>query len=220
MLTKFKDYEPTGLDSKSGTNSNYIDWGAKDYSDWFIGPSKTRDTTLLQQCNFDCILKELGGEGNNVEILGFGHWALGHYDLIVVRPNTKQAIELEHMAEYLADCPIFDESAYSELEFNTTIENIESELPNDLLTDKDQTTIAGEVYDWIADNDDSEQLESRDDQGGYPDADLIEKACKELGYHSKSEVERNHQEDLLAEIYPDDFLCCGDHHERKHSQDR
>ncbi|KKK97557.1 hypothetical protein LCGC14_2651590, partial [marine sediment metagenome] len=48
MLTKFKDYEPTGLDSKSGTNSNYIDWGAKDYSDWFIGPSKTRDTTLLQ----------------------------------------------------------------------------------------------------------------------------------------------------------------------------
>ena len=122
--------------------------------------------------------------------------------------------------EALEDYPVFNESAYSELEFNTTIENIESELPNDLLTDKDQTTIAKEVYNWIADNDDSEQLESMDDQGGYPDADLIEKACKELGYHSKEQIEREHQEDLLADIYPDDFLCCGDHHERKHSQDR
>ncbi len=216
MLTKFKDWEPSGLDSK---DSNYIDYGAsKSYSSWLVGPCKTRDAKLLEQCNFDCILKELGGEGDNVEILGFGHWVCGHYDLILVRPDTDQAIQLEHVVEALEDYPVFDESAYSELELDTTIENIESELPNDLLTDKDKSTIAKEIWDWFEENDPNE-LENKDDQGGYPDSDLIEKACKKLGYHSKEQVEREHQEDLLAKIYPDDFICCGTHHERKHSQD-
>ena len=196
-----------------------MDWGSKAYYEWFVGPCKTRDSTLLAQCNFDSILKELGGEGDNVEILGFGHWACGHYDLILVRPDTEQAIQLKHIVEALEDYPVFDESAYSELELDATVENIAEELPSDLLTDKDKTTIAKEVWDWFEQND-PEQLENRDDQGGYPDTDLIEKACKELGYYSKEQVEREQQEDLMADIYPDNFICCGDHHERKHSQDR
>ncbi len=214
-LQRFKDFQPTNMDSEN----NYMDFGNTErIIDWFVGPIKTKGATLLDICNFDCILKDLGGEGDNVEIASFGHWAIGSYELILIRPDTKQANLLENIAEALEDYPVYDESAYSEAELGATLENIAQEIPNDLTTTKNKYVIAAEVWDWFKANDPNE-LENKDDQGGFPDEDLIEKALKELGYYSKEEIDREHQEDLMTEVYPDDFLCCDNHHERKHSED-
>lgn len=202
-LTKFKDWEPTSLDSKK---DNYIDWGgSEDLGEWFVGPIKTRDASILEESNFYTALDILGGEGEDVQIHGFGHWAIGHYDLILVKPNTAEATILEDMAKVLEQYPILDDYDLNERQQSRAIEDILIQLPGDLITDKKGLEVAAEVFTWIYHNDDEgfEEFEYE----LRPCIEAIEKALKALDYHSSAVVEAEHLDKLLADLYPDDCCC-------------
>ena len=205
-LVRFKDYQPSAFDS----NSNYISWDREtedNVAEWFVVPLiKTRDSRLLEQSNFETATKLLHGESDNVMILNFGHWSCGHYDLILVKPDTPEQQILEDMIEQLDNYPVLDDQHYSELEFNATHENIKSEIPSDLITDLDIDTITDKVYSWLSDNNDS-SLENVDDNGGYPDTDAVTEALEALGLYSESDIEQDDRDKLLDDMYPNDCPC-------------
>ena len=210
-LTKYKDYQPSALDSKN----NYISWdqeAEKNLADWLIAPViKTRDADLLEQSNFDTALDLLGGESDNVQIHNFGHWACGHYDIILVKPDTDQAKIAQEIYERLQNYAILDETHFSELEHEQTLDNIKSELPivSDIIPETDLETLLDQVYDWLSEND-PEQLESRDFNGAYPETEAIEQAIADLGYYTQEQIEQEHRDKLLSNVYPEfaDLCCC------------
>src|SRR5262245_4928699 len=78
-LQKYADYRPTGFDRR-GLN-------LPDQQQWLLAPcSRNRDSSLLEQSNFDVCLKALGGESETVEVHRFGHWGCGWFELILVAP--------------------------------------------------------------------------------------------------------------------------------------
>ena len=86
---------------------------------FLIVMSRSRDSDILTDSNWDCALKQLGGESESVRIDRFGHWACGWYELLSVDENSPQihtAVEIE-----AAYC-ILDEEDYSERELEAADE--------------------------------------------------------------------------------------------------
>ncbi len=204
-MQRFKDFNPSDWDSKD----NYIAWGDDTYlQEWYVAGIKTRDAKILEESNYEMTLQESGGESDNVEVQGFGHSVCGHYDLILVKPDTNQAKILERILETLENYPVLDESNYSEREYLQTIENISFDLPNEINEGLDSTEVSNAVYGWLCDND--YELESMDDSGAFPKTESIDEACRALGYMSEQEnIEANEAKELaeFRRMYPDDCPC-------------
>ncbi len=101
---------PSGLDSFS----NYI--GESEFGDLMCVATTSRDADILTQSNFKVALEMLGGEGENVEVHRFGHWACGWWEALAVKESSpKFQIALDIEAK-LADYPVLDEQDYSEAE--------------------------------------------------------------------------------------------------------
>jgi hypothetical protein len=100
-----------------GTMDNFSNYMGKVIPDNFlILMSRSRDSDILSESNWDCALKTLGGESESVRIDRFGHWACGWYELLSVDENSPQihtAVELEAAIE---NYPVLDESDFSERE--------------------------------------------------------------------------------------------------------
>jgi len=58
----------------------------------------------------------LGGEGENVEIHRFGHWACGWWEALAVKDNTPQAKIAEEIEEKIESYPVLDEEDFSRRE--------------------------------------------------------------------------------------------------------
>ena len=101
---------PSGLDSMS----NYI--GDIPEDNWYVVLTRSRDSDTLTESNWECALKELGGEGDDVEILRYGHWGCGWWEVLAVRGETDAAKLGQEIVDALSDYPILDEEHYSELE--------------------------------------------------------------------------------------------------------
>jgi hypothetical protein len=158
--------------------------------DWAIIYHSNRDSTLLDQSNAAVIEKALQPftEGNDADVIleSHSHWAVGHVDgasiRVFRRGRITKAFKVYHeMAERIADYPILDESDYGERELNATYENVgeaawrlkrQFDLPENWQS---------EVYSWLSDHRDH-ALESRDDQGGWPDEADLEAAFDALGF--------------------------------------
>lgn len=85
---------------------------------WVVGLSRTRDSDLLTNSNFDVLLERLGGgsEGK-VETVRIGHWACGWVDQIVVHMSAGTELEiLWHSLNALQEYPVLDESDFHEAE--------------------------------------------------------------------------------------------------------
>ena len=52
--------------------------------------AQNRDSDRLTRSNFECILKELGGESETVCVIRYGHWACGWVEYIGVLNYTKE----------------------------------------------------------------------------------------------------------------------------------
>lgn len=115
-MQRYHEFQPSAFDSRS--NFMAFDAEALDsIEDWLVLPcSRNRDSDVLSESNFACALESLGGEGKDVQVHRFGHWACGWYEIIVVRPDTKAAEHAEEIEAALSDYPILDESDYSERE--------------------------------------------------------------------------------------------------------
>ena len=118
-MEEYKDFRPTSLDSE-GLN-------LPDQQDWLVGPVvRTRDSGLLTQSNFESFLDKLGGESNNVKIHRFGHWGPGWYEIVLIRPSTKEQTVAEKLENKLNSHPILDENDLSSREQEAYSDNWES----------------------------------------------------------------------------------------------
>ena len=114
------------------------------------------------------------------------HWACGWVDGYAIRVYRDGQITEAFRTYYelssrLADYPVLDEEDYSSREYDATIENIadaawrlkrEFNLPDGW---------ESKVYSWLSEHDD-EEIENRDDRGGYPSEEALLRAFDALGY--------------------------------------
>lgn len=97
-MQTYKTFQPTKFDSK-GLAADRLNIG-----EWLVLPcGRNRDSSLMEESNFDTALKMLGGESDNVEIHRFGHWACGWFEIIIVRPDTPQAAIAHQIESKLED---------------------------------------------------------------------------------------------------------------------
>ena len=93
---------------------NYL--GKLPEKDLLVVMTRNRDSETLTQSNWICALEELGGEGDNVEIHRFGHWACGWWEaLCVLKGSDKERIG-SIMVESLESYPVLNEEHFSEME--------------------------------------------------------------------------------------------------------
>ena len=102
--------------------------------------SRTRDSTILDQSNWDYIAEKLGArpfddgsytnEGNKNESRPevyhwrAGHCACGWVEYMMIRADAKPAIiaQAEEIQKRLSDYPVLDESDYSDRQYNAVYE--------------------------------------------------------------------------------------------------
>lgn len=101
---------PSALDSWA----NYT--GQTQFDGWECLVTQKRDSDCLERSNFRSALKALGGEGDNVEIHRFGHWACGWWEALAVKVGTAQHTLAQSIADKLEDYPVVNESDYGDLE--------------------------------------------------------------------------------------------------------
>jgi hypothetical protein len=166
-----------------------------DADQWAVIYTHHRDSTLLDQSNSGVITEALApfAEGDDPDLVfeSHNHWAVGHVDGFSVRVFDQQgeiteAFRAYHeLAERMSDYPVLNESDYSEREFNATLENITDaawRLKRQFVLPEDWES---QVYSWLSDNDSSE-IESKDDAGGYPSEESLRAAFEALGFKEQS----------------------------------
>jgi hypothetical protein len=98
-----------------------------------IGPvGQHRDSDTLARCNFDVIVRVLVERfGDAVATVSFGHWAVGWVEEIASdagREDVQTAIQ--GWRDALANYPVADETAWSAMEVEESIQTIEAILPS------------------------------------------------------------------------------------------
>ena len=68
---------------------NYM---GQDYSDYYVGPGRSRDSELVDLSNFDVALEMLGGEGEGVVVAAATHWAAGWVEQILVHKDAADKV--------------------------------------------------------------------------------------------------------------------------------
>ena len=164
----------------------------EDADNWGIVYTHNRDSGLLDMSNASVIEKSLqpfteaDDDDPDVVMESHNHWACGWiagFSIRVFRDGqiTDAFHKYHELAEAMDAYPILDEEDYSNRECEATIENIgdaawrvkdEYELPDDWQFD---------VYGWLSDNRCGE-IESSDDQGGYPSEESLRAAFDALGF--------------------------------------
>jgi hypothetical protein len=163
-----------------------------EYADkWAIIYTHNRDSGLLDQSNAKVIAKAMTpftkGDDPDVVFESHSHWAVGHVDGFSVRvfdgdgEITEAFRKYHELSEAICDCPILDESDYSERELEATLENIEHaawRLKNEFTLPEGWEW---SVYDWLSEHR-SGEVENRDDQGGYPSEEAMREAFGALNF--------------------------------------
>ena len=101
---------PTGLDSLANFAGQLPDEG------WGVLVARNRDADLLSNSNFETALEQLGGEGENVEVVRIGHWACGWIEYLGVREGTPEYDSAVEIQQSLEDYPVLDEEDWSKRE--------------------------------------------------------------------------------------------------------
>lgn len=162
-----------------------------DADEWAVIYTHNRDSGLLDQSNASFIAKALDPftEGDDADVVfeSHSHWAVGHVDGFSIRvfhrngEITEAFTKYHELAERMADSPTLDESDYSNREYEATIANIQEaawRLKNEF--DLPEGWV-GQVYDWLSDHRPNE-IDNRDDQGGYPKEDALRAAFEALNF--------------------------------------
>lgn len=95
----------------------------------FVFLGRNRDSDILTESNFECALRELGGESDTVKIVRESHWASGWLEWIAIHESDCKALECaDSIVAALADYPVLNDIDFSEREWNTA-QNYWAELP-------------------------------------------------------------------------------------------
>ena len=108
-MTTVSQFAPTGFDHPIG---QFL--ALADKQTWIVAPcTRTRDSSILENTNWDAQLRRLGDESDTLEIHRFGHWACGWYETVIVSPERLP--EVEALRDALDRYPLLDEERYSAL---------------------------------------------------------------------------------------------------------
>lgn len=100
-------------------------YSGEDYSQFYTGPTRHRDSNELDNSNFEAALKELGGESPSVVVAHSGHWAVGWVEQILVHPRAKKkCLILADIKRRLEEYPVLNEDDYSEREADALTEYV------------------------------------------------------------------------------------------------
>lgn len=102
-LPRYKDFHPSVFDRHIHV---------EEIENFAIVAFRSRDSNILEECNFTEILKSLGGESEQVQVHRFGHWGCGWFEQILVHPDLDE--KAAEVVCALANYPVWDEEAYSE----------------------------------------------------------------------------------------------------------
>jgi len=104
---------PGGFDSRE----NYL--GEDDFPNMYVVVTQTRDSNLVDKCNFECAFRMLcgeGGESDFIKIYQFGHWSCGWFQCLCIHKDSpKFSIALD-IKKRIINYPILDEEIYCEME--------------------------------------------------------------------------------------------------------
>lgn len=102
-LPRFKDYRPTQFDGHIRVD---------EIEEFIVVIERNRDSNILDNCNFEEVLKHFGGETpERVEVHRFGHWGCGWFELLLVHPDLAE--KAAEVVCSLANYPVWDDEAYS-----------------------------------------------------------------------------------------------------------
>jgi hypothetical protein len=153
---------------------------------WCIVHTLNRDSGLLEQSNASVIDEELGEfVGPDLQPMRAGHWGFGWVDGFLMRVYdgegniTKPFAKWAELALALQDYPVLSDEDYSRREYEATIENICGNSGCEEVEAK-------QVFSWLWDNNQRE-LDSHDDQGGYPSYEAIRDALIALELREQGE---------------------------------
>lgn len=98
---------------------------------WLATPfSHTRDSELLEECNWEVLSEELSEKfPNTVQEMRFGHWGYGWYERIYVRRDDALALKaVQDFVNALSGYPILDEERYDKARSEKYNEWLSSQL--------------------------------------------------------------------------------------------
>lgn len=107
-------YEPTHLKRWTMPDHYFGEVWPAYYSS---GVGQSRDSDALERSNFFCMLRELGGETETVQVVRESHWAVGWVEWIAIHQDDEKALQVaDAIKGKLKDYPVVDESHWSEVE--------------------------------------------------------------------------------------------------------
>lgn len=163
----------------------------EDSDRWAIIYTHNRDSGLLDQSNAGVIGKAMmpytedDDDDPDVVMESHSHFLVGWIAGFSIRcldrdgKLTEAFKQYAELKESMDQYPILDEEEYSNREYEATIENIVDAARS---LDDDYELPDGwqyEVYSWLSDNQ-SGELESKSDQGGYPSKEALRQAMNTL----------------------------------------
>jgi len=90
-----------------------------EWPEYFVFLGQHRDSDALTRSNFECGLRELGGESETVIVVRERHWAVGWVEWIAIHESDVEAIiKADEMSCAIESYPVLDESHFSELEWD------------------------------------------------------------------------------------------------------
>lgn len=157
ILRRYRTFKPTNFDSHIPLAMDHNTDFANAES-WFIAPvMSTRDDTAFARSNWDAQnaeLTKLDRHGHHHELLPFGHWAVGHFGLVIVRPRSACWRAANDMAHALNDYAILDEHLCSEYEFDACVDSFDAREVARSLQHEPRTTFTlnKSTVEWIAEH--------------------------------------------------------------------
>jgi hypothetical protein len=181
-------------------NRDWAWWGRPENDqNWFIYHTHNRDSTLLAQSNAIIMRKLLATHisRGTIEDQRFNHFLCGWSDALVVKVFTSRGKITKaweafcEIMQKLENYPVLNEEHYGEMEIEASMTGIEcSAGDTGMLLDRDQLPKdwVSQCYHWFSDNHDN-ALQSRDDNGAYPDQDVMMECLLALGFRELEEGE-------------------------------
>lgn len=109
LTQRLGDSRPTQFDSRVGVFSK-----AEPYADWFVVAGRNRDSKAIDISNFEVAQDMLESAGPHVNVLRFGHWACGWYELLIVDPSCGDTCKIaDDILRALEGYPVLDDEHFS-----------------------------------------------------------------------------------------------------------
>lgn len=171
-----------------------------DPENWTIIYTSNRDSGLIDRSNAATIdrLLQPFTEGDYPEVVpqSHNHWACGYVDGYAIRcfhPDGKPTNAIREwldIVDSLESYPILDESHYSDLEYNESIDNFSLAASGVKSNWELPEGWESYVFSWLSGSEDwCDEVCSCDDQGAWPSEEAFEAAFSALGYARLDESE-------------------------------